>query len=145
MQFTSWMRMAGLVLLAAGCCKNTSEQTPQPVPDPPVGRIDSPIVNTVDTPVPPSPPPPTPAGTMTDPNRPGRGLDGLPAIIPPPNSTVPTIAEWDAAPWEITVSRSTPLGCETKMVREWLRVSCRDENTDGGKVLGLLIEQKGGV
>jgi hypothetical protein len=31
------------------------------------------------------------------------------------------------------------------MVREWLRVSCRDENTDGGKIQGLSIVQKGGV
>lgn len=39
-------------------------------------------------------------------------------------SKVPTIAEWDAV-GEITVRHSGPLGCETKMVREWLRVSCR--------------------
>jgi hypothetical protein len=31
------------------------------------------------------------------------------------------------------------------MVREWLRVSCRDENKDGGKIMGVTIVLKGGV
>jgi hypothetical protein len=39
-------------------------------------------------------------------------------------SKTPTVKEWDSV-GEITVRHSSPLGCETKMVREWLRVSCR--------------------
>jgi len=62
----------------------------------------------------------------------GRGADGLPADIPSTRSKVPTLAEWSAVP-EITVARSTPLGCETKMVREWLRVSCKGKSYTGGK------------
>jgi len=58
--------------------------------------------------------------------------DGLPVEIPESRSAVPTIAEWNAVPREITVNRSTPLNCETKMVREWLRVSCREKNNTGG-------------
>lgn len=61
----------------------------------------------------------------------GRGPDGLPAEIPSTRSKVPTLAEWDAV-GEITVARSTPLGCETKMVREWLRVSCKGKSHTGG-------------
>ncbi len=39
-------------------------------------------------------------------------------------SKVPTTAEWNSV-GEITVRHSGPLGCETKMVREWFRSSCR--------------------
>jgi hypothetical protein len=42
------------------------------------------------------------------------------------NSKPPTLTEWTEA-GEITVKHSGPLGCETKLVREWLRVSCRDQ------------------
>ncbi len=48
------------------------------------------------------------------------------------NSKPPTVAEWGAV-GEITVRHSTPLGCETKLVREWLRVSCR--STEKGPYL----------
>jgi hypothetical protein len=61
----------------------------------------------------------------------GRAADGLPADIPATRSKVPTLAEWDAV-GEITVARSTPLACETKMVREWLRVSCKGKSYTGG-------------
>jgi hypothetical protein len=61
----------------------------------------------------------------------GRAADGLPADIPATRSKVPTLAEWDAV-GEITVARSTPLSCETKMVREWLRVSCKGKSHTGG-------------
>jgi len=53
-----------------------------------------------------------------------RAPDGLPAYIPPPSSPPPTTAEWDAMTWEVTVAKSSAYHCETKMVREWLRVSC---------------------
>jgi len=54
-----------------------------------------------------------------------QGNDGLPLEIPQPSSPPPTVAEWEAVPREITVRGSSALNCETKMVREWLRVSCR--------------------
>lgn len=51
--------------------------------------------------------------------------DGLPETIPPPSSSPPSLTEWNAVTKEITVKNSSALGCETKMIREWLRVSCR--------------------
>jgi hypothetical protein len=51
--------------------------------------------------------------------------DGLPVEIPPPGSSPPTAAEWDAMKQEVFVKASDGLGCEKKMVREWLRVVCR--------------------
>jgi hypothetical protein len=56
----------------------------------------------------------------------GRAVDGLPSEIPPPaaDSKPPTVAEWNAVPKEITVKNSSKYHCETKMLREWLRVSC---------------------
>lgn len=53
-----------------------------------------------------------------------RAPDGLPVTIPPPGSPPPTTAEWNAVRWEVSVSRASAYHCETKMVREWLRVSC---------------------
>jgi hypothetical protein len=53
--------------------------------------------------------------------------DGLPVEIPPPGSKPPTVAEWNAVPREISVRHSTPLNCETRMLREWLKVTCRQK------------------
>jgi hypothetical protein len=81
-----------------------------------------------------SPEPPAPAQTAPPAQNPvpvdpfAMASDGLPAVIPPPGSRVPKLNEWNAVPREITVRHSTPLGCETKMVREWLRVSCRTKD-----------------
>ena len=73
------------------------------------------------------------------------GPDGLPVDIPTGHSKVPTLGEWDAVTREITVARSTPLGCETKMVREWLRVSCRGKNDKGGEPTNAETKSSGGL
>lgn len=67
----------------------------------------------------PAEPPP-----QADPNR--MAADGLPVEIPPPGSKPPSVAEWNAVQREVRVKGSSAKGCETKMVREWLRVSCRE-------------------
>lgn len=46
-------------------------------------------------------------------------------------SGVPTTQEWDAV-GEVTVKGSSALNCETKMVRDWFRASCRGKNDTGG-------------
>lgn len=51
--------------------------------------------------------------------------DGWPQVLAPPGSKAPTTEEWAAVPREVTVRGSSGLKCETKVVREWLRVSCR--------------------
>ncbi|MEZ4219707.1 MAG: hypothetical protein R3B13_02180 [Polyangiaceae bacterium] len=85
------------------------------------------------TPAPPAPSAePSPAPSTDEP--PSAELESIareivPKGIPTERSKPPTVAEWNAAS-EITVRHSGPLGCETKRVREWLRVSCR---TPGGK------------
>ena len=50
--------------------------------------------------------------------------DGLPEVIPPPGSNAPTVAEWDSVTREVSVKKSSQYHCETKMLREWLRVTC---------------------
>ena len=45
---------------------------------------------------------------------------------------------------EVTVHGSSYLGCETKMLREWLRISCRGTNQEGGTPTGLDIQVKQG-
>jgi hypothetical protein len=51
------------------------------------------------------------------------------AALPAGHSPPPTVAEWTGVP-EVTVHHSSSLGCETKMVREWLRVSCTTHEKD---------------
>jgi hypothetical protein len=53
------------------------------------------------------------------------------------HSTPPTAAEWSAV-GEVTLRNSGSLQCETKMVREWLRVSCKSPSTDNA-VTGLQV------
>lgn len=53
-------------------------------------------------------------------------------------SPVPQLNEW-AAVKEVTVKGSSSLGCETKMVREWLRVSCRGKNSTGGTPTSVVV------
>ncbi len=112
-----------MTLAAAGCCKSmdsSRNEAPPPAPDPAVAST--------------APKQDPTAGDRVVPPDDGlaQGNDGLPVVIPTTRSKVPTIAEWNAVPREITVNRSTPLNCETKMVREWLRVSCREKNNTGG-------------
>lgn len=55
-------------------------------------------------------------------------------------SPVPQLNEW-AAVKEVTVKGSSSLGCETKMVREWLRVSCRGKNSTGGTPTTVVVHK----
>ena len=64
--------------------------------------------------------------------KPGSGAGLTPTPTPPRvapsigggRSATPTISEWSSV-GEVSVRNSSSLGCETKMVREWLRVTCR--------------------
>jgi hypothetical protein len=106
------------LLLALLCCKS---EKPSDKAQPQIPAVPSAV---------PPAPVPTPAPPATETAAPvvgGYAPDGLPADIPAERSKVPTVAEWNVATREISVARSTPLGCETKMVREWLRVSCRKD------------------
>jgi hypothetical protein len=76
---------------------------------------------------------------------PGTSTPLLPAAPTGPGATaggrspVPTNAEWSSAP-EITVRGSSALGCSTKAMREWLRVSCSGKNDSGGTPTTVAIE-----
>lgn len=116
-----------LSLASNGCCKlpGKSDDDPGPItittPSEPKATATT-LTTAAPTQV------PTAVPTSTG----GYAPDGLPADIPATRSAVPTIAEWNAVPREISVARSTPLNCETKMLREWLRVSCRPKSNTGG-------------
>lgn len=66
-----------------------------------------------------------------------------PMPVLPGRSAVPTLEEWNAVTKEVNVKGSSALQCETKMLREWLRVSCRGKNDTGGTPTSV-ITQKGG-
>ena len=111
------------VLLALLACKK-EESTPQPT------------ATVAPVPVPPPTPAPPPAATSAAP-----GPESKTGIPTEGTSKPPTVAEWEAV-GEITVRHSTPLGCETKLVREWLRVSCR--TTSKGPYLIQGVKRTGG-
>lgn len=79
-------------------------------------------------PPPPAPPPPPPVPTppvAANVDQFGYLPDGWPAIITAPSTPTPTTEEWAGVPRETTVKGSTRLSCQTKMLDEWFRVSCR--------------------
>jgi hypothetical protein len=59
-------------------------------------------------------------------------------------SAVPTTEEWNGVP-EVTVLGSSALECETKQVREWIRVSCRGDAPGRGKPTSVKVERGGGA
>ena len=72
---------------------------------------------------PPLPPPQAP------PAAPGElASDGLPVVIPPPGSQLPTLQDWTNDGYPVQVTGVAPLKCE------WLRVRC------GANRKGILIE-----
>lgn len=58
------------------------------------------------------------------------------------HTAVPTNEEWDAVK-EVTVLNSTRLGCETKALREWVRVTCKNRNDTGGTPTTVTVDKGG--
>jgi hypothetical protein len=56
------------------------------------------------------------------------------------HSAVPTVEEWSGV-GEVTVKGSSALGCETKQVREWIRISCRGKSKSGGTPTGVTVDR----
>ncbi len=61
------------------------------------------------------------------------------------HSPVPTVAEWQAVTGEVTVRGSSALGCETKGLREWVRVSCRGDDPGRGSPLNVTVNDAKGA
>jgi hypothetical protein len=82
--------------------------------------------------------------------KPGSGQGQPPSLTPTPaapglgggRTTPPTIGEWSSV-GEVTVRNSSALGCETKMVREWLRVTCRTLQKDNAPTGVQVIRPSG--
>lgn len=85
--------------------------------------------------------PPTPSG-----NANATGTDPTSALHPlgvAGHSAVPTVAEWSQV-GEVTVLGSSALNCETKAVREWVRVSCLATSSSRGRPTGVTVTKGGG-
>jgi hypothetical protein len=63
--------------------------------------------------------------------------------MPEGRSVPPTLDEWNTMKKEVTVKGSSALKCETKIVREYLRVSCRDKVTPEGTPTGIKLGKGG--
>ena len=84
---------------------------------------------------------PSPAASAAlDPEIEKIAKEMVPQGIPTERSKPPTVAAWNAAS-EISVRHSGPLGCETKRVREWLRVSCRTPGKSGPQIQTVAIRE----
>jgi hypothetical protein len=96
------------------------------------------------------------SGTPPGGTEPAKANDGpgdaigaikIPVFTPPPlpagRTKPPTLEEWDKHTKEVTVKGSSALNCETKVVREWFRASCRGKNDSGGTPTGVKV-LKGG-
>src|SRR5262245_55218249 len=54
-----------------------------------------------------------------------------PGTLAAGRTPAPTLEEWNTLKKEVTVKGSSALRCETKIIREYLRVSCKDEVPEG--------------
>lgn len=86
-----------------------------------------------------APPPPPTATAVAAPDPP----PAAPPPLAPGRSPVPTLAEWGSQLKEVNVKGSSALACETKMVREYLRVSCKDKNDSGGTPTAVKVTKGG--
>jgi len=64
--------------------------------------------------------------------------------LAPGRSAVPTLDEWSSQKKEVTVKGSSALKCETKIVREYLRVSCKGDLDPEGAPTGIKLVKGGG-
>jgi hypothetical protein len=99
-----------------------------------------------------APPPPVAPPPVAQPPQPVQPAaagapPGAAAPAPAPaggRSAVPTTDEWNGVA-EVTVLGSSALNCETRMVREWVRVSCRGDEPTRGKPTSVKVERGGGA
>lgn len=86
--------------------------------------------------------PPVKQETTAAPAKPKQTPAAAAKPLPPGRSPVPAPSEYAAAR-EVTVKGSSALKCETKMIREWLRVTCRGKNDTGGTPTTVQVTKGG--
>lgn len=67
-----------------------------------------------------------------------------PPPVPVGRSKAPTLDEWASQKKEVTVKGSSALKCETKIVREYLRISCKGKVDPEGEPSSIKILKGGG-
>jgi len=115
--------------LALAAC---SKSEPQPAPEPAKPAAEAKAASA-----------PASAAPKAD-TAPARATASAAAMpLPAGRSKIPTLAEWNSQQKEVTVKGSSALSCETKVVREYLRVSCRGKNDTGGTPTNVVIKKGG--
>ncbi|HVK68833.1 MAG TPA: hypothetical protein VM694_30455 [Polyangium sp.] len=120
--------LALLFFALVACGKSDSKQTPENGKTTPDAKPSAAAATTQAAPAETTAPVAPPATAL--PPRPGR-------------SSMPTLAEWSSQQKEVTVKGSSALGCETKIVREYLRVSCHGKNDTGGTPTNVVVKKGG--
>jgi hypothetical protein len=89
----------------------------------------------------------TGAATATAAPKSAQGTSTPPPVFKPTltagRTSAPTLEEWDTQKKEVTVKGSSALSCETKIVREYLRVSCKGKNDTGGTPTAVRVIRGG--
>lgn len=71
--------------------------------------------------------------------------DGLPASIPLPGSRLPAVRDWKHKGQTVQVDGADQLGCEARMIREWIRLSCTGGKGELGKPETAETKQQAGA
>jgi hypothetical protein len=84
------------------------------------------------------------APTAAAPSSAAPAAEPIPATkLPEGRSAPPTLEEWSTLKKEVTVKGSSALKCETKIIREYLRVSCKGKVTPEGTPTGIKLLRGG--
>ncbi len=121
-----WATAGTLVLVASGGCGKKEESVGKNTPAPPSTGATASATGAS---------PETRAATAAAPAAPAAPT----FTVAPGRSPMPTLNDWNSQKKEVTVKGSSALNCETKMVREYLRVSCRGKNDTGGTPTGIKL------
>jgi hypothetical protein len=119
-----WAFAGALALAASGGCGKHEEPIGKNTPTPPSTGAKTGTTSSAATAATAATAAPTAAPTFT---------------VAPGRSPTPTLDDWNSQKKEVTVKGSSALNCETKMVREYLRVSCRGKNDTGGTPTGIKL------
>jgi len=71
--------------------------------------------------------------------------DGLPASIPLPGSRLPAVRDWKQHGQAIQIDGAEQLGCQARMIREWIRLSCTGAKGELGKPEAAETRQQAGA
>ncbi|MCC6555688.1 MAG: hypothetical protein IT372_22225 [Polyangiaceae bacterium] len=124
-----------------GCGSKSDDKGSAPTPAPERASA-APTAQVTAAPAPSAQAPTAPASAAVAPSAQAPAVAAT-AALPPGRTPMPTLEEWNKERKEVTVKGSSALGCETKIVREYLRVACAGKNDTGGTPTTVRVDRGG--